>query len=240
MWNGINPTYYVFSASDNEPGVIRTEYIEDPNPMNIERPIIYIYNTHQLENYNAKHLAPYNIRPNVLMASYILREHLNDLGIPTIVETRNITEILRINNWAFRYSYKASRMLIEDTLKKHDSIEYIIDLHRDAAPHHITTTEIDGVNHARILFVVGREHENYRKNLALANRVNDMLKNVNPSLSRGIMIKEGKGVNGIYNQDLTGNALLIELGGQFNTIDEVNNTIPILARVLFNIVRGET
>lgn len=236
MFKGIKADSYVFSSSDEDEPGSTTEYIADPNPVNIDKPLIYIYNTHQLENYSAEKLAPYNIKPNVLMASYILRENLNDLGIPTIVETRNITEILRINGWAYKYSYEASKMMIIDTLEKNSSIEYIIDLHRDSSKYEKTTTEINKVKYAKILFVVGKEHENYAKNLAIANKLNDLLISEDKSLSRGIMLKEGPGVNGIYNQNLNENAILIEMGGQYNTIEEVNNTIPILSKILFKLM----
>ena len=66
-----------------------------------------------------------------------------------------------------------------------------------------------------------------------------MLKEVNPSLSRGIYLKEGPGVNGIYNQDLSNNSLLIELGGQYNSIEEASNTINILANILHKFIIGD-
>ena len=44
--------------------------------------------------------------------------------------------------------------------------------------------------------------------------------------------KEGKGVNGIYNQDISPYSILIETGGQYNNIAEVTNTMEILASVL--------
>ena len=56
-----------------------SDYIEDPNPTEIKEPIIYLYNSHQLENYNNDDLSIYGITPNVLMASYLLREKLNNL-----------------------------------------------------------------------------------------------------------------------------------------------------------------
>ena len=46
------------------------------------------------------------------------------------------------------------------------------------------------------------------------------------------MQKEGAGVNGIYNQDVSSNMLLIECGGYENTIDEVANTTDILAAII--------
>ena len=50
------------------------------------------------------------------------------------------------------------------------------------------------------------------------------------------MKKGGSGVNGIYNQDFSPNTLLIELGGQYNSINEVNNTVLVLAEVLKEVI----
>ena len=43
------------------------------------------------------------------------------------------------------------------------------------------------------------------------------------------MKKQGYGVNGVYNQDLNSNVILIEMGGHENNIDEVNNTLDLVA-----------
>ena len=45
---------------------------------------IYIYNSHQLENYDSTNLDIYGITPNVMMASYLLKEKLNKKGLSTI------------------------------------------------------------------------------------------------------------------------------------------------------------
>ena len=44
--------------------------------------------------------------------------------------------------------------------------------------------------------------------------------------------KSGKNANGIYNQDISPGSLLIEVGGQYNNIAEVTNTIELLAQIL--------
>ena len=229
----------VLEISENDEEGNHSDYIEDPNPPSISEPLIYIYNTHQTEAYQARALSDYNIEPNVLMASYLLREKLNDLGIPTIVETQKINDILKNNNWAYSKSYEASRQLITAAQKQYPTIKYLIDLHRDSSNKKATTTTIDGQNYAKVLFVVGKEHSEYEKNLNLATSINEMLKEVNPSLSRGIYLKEGPGVNGIYNQDLSNNSLLIELGGQYNSIEEASNTINILANILHKFIIGD-
>ena len=218
---------------------IEATYIEDPYESKVDDPIVYIYNTHQTEGYQKSNNASYNITPSVLMASYILRESLNDLGIPTIVETNDITEILRVHNWKYKYSYQASKILLEDAIEKNSNLTYFIDLHRDSLNYDITTATIDGKDYAKILFVIGKDHDGYEENLELAEKINEKLKKFNPAITRGISLKGGSGVNGIYNQDISPNAILIELGGQYNNITEVNNTLEILAKAIFECTKGE-
>lgn len=209
-----------------------TNYIDDPNPINIDDPVVYIYNTHQLESYNATNYVDYNITPNVLMASYLLKERLNDLGIATIVETANINDFLSLNGWSYSASYKASRYYVEDTIKKNPNLKLIIDLHRDAIPKSSSTITIDDKNYAKILFVIGKEYDHYEENLSVANKLNEIIKNKYPLLTRGVITKEGSNVNGVYNQDLSNKIVLIECGGNENTIDEVMNTIEVLSKAI--------
>ena len=92
------------------------------------------------------------------------------------------------------------------------------------------TTYFDNKNsYAKCLFVVGLDYQGYEKNLSNAEHLNNILIKNNPNISRGILKKSGNGVNGIYNQDFHNNTFLIEVGGQYNNIDEVRNTIVILA-----------
>ena len=195
-------------------------------------PLIYIYNTHDEEAYYNSYLNPYNIVPDVKLASYYFQERLKDLGIESVVEKRKIKDVLEGNGWNYRYSYNASRVYLEEVSKNNPSINYFIDLHRDSVGKDKTTTTINGKSYARVMFLVGLEHENYQKNLDLATRLNELISQFDSTLSRGIYQKEGPGVNGIYNQDFSSKAILIEVGGQYNTIEEVANTIEVIARVL--------
>lgn len=213
-----------------------SSYIEDPYKVDISKPIIYLYNTHQLENYNNKNLSIYNITPNVLMASYILKEKLNKNGISTIVEDTNLSEFLNLNHWNYASSYKATRMLLLEKMNKYDSLKYFIDIHRDSVNRNSTTVTINNKNYAKILFVVGLEHKNYEYNLEVTNKLNDLIKETYPSLTKGIYKKSGKGVDGIYNQDVDKNCILIEIGGVDNTIEEVYNTLEVLSNVLTKFV----
>ena len=55
-------------------------------------------------------------------------------------------------------------------------------------------------------------------------------------LSRGVLKKEGMNVNGIYNQDISSNAMLIEVGGVDNNIDEVLNTVNAISDILVKYI----
>lgn len=215
-----------------------SDYISDPNPQETTEPIIYLYNTHQLENYSSENLDIYGITPNVLMASYVLRENLNKLGIPTIVEEANMSEILEQNNWNYSYSYQASSSLLKEKKKQYQSLKYFIDLHRDSINKDLSTVSINNKNYAKVLFVIGQDHSNWEKNYNLASSLNDLINTNYKGLSRGIMKKTGPNVNGIYNQDLSPNVILIEVGGVDNTIEEVYNTMEALSNVLYKYIKG--
>lgn len=226
-------------ADNSKPTEQTTKYIADPKPeANTKDPRVYIYNTHQLENYSMKNLEAYNITPNVMMASYLLREKLNNNGISSIVEEGDINEFMKLNSWTNKDSYKASRTFMTNALEKYQNLDLLIDLHRDAITKNASTITIDKKNYAKVLFVIGLNNKNYQQNLELSNHLNTLINQKYPNLSRGVLTKKGAGVNGIYNQDLHGKAILIECGGYENTIDEVSNTIEALSMVLTEYLGG--
>ena len=171
----------------------------------VDKPRIYIYNSHQSETYSMKYLEEYNITPDVLMASHMLSEKLNKIGIKTIVEENNILEYMYKNSLDHSGSYIASRHFLQNTMNKYNSIELYIDLHRDAISHDASYININGKDCAKILFVIGLEYDTYQNNLKIVEKINNIINSKYPGLSRGIMKKQGYGVNGIYNQDLNSN-----------------------------------
>lgn len=207
---------------------------------NQRSPTVYIYNTHQTESYLYDKVNNYNLDYNVMFASYILKEYLNDYNILSFVESASIKKVLNENNLIYKDSYKASRILLEESIENYPTLKYFIDLHRDSSVYEKTTCVIDNKSYAKILFVLGLENKNYLENEKMINSLNERLIKVNSCLSRGITKKSGVGVDGVYNQDFNSNAILIELGGQYNTITEVNNTLKIFAKVLAEYIWEET
>jgi len=202
-------------------------------------PRIYIYNSHQGETYSMKYLEDYNIVPDVLMASLMLKDKLESININSIVEESDILAYMKENNLNHAGSYKASRTYLEKIIKTYPNMDLYIDLHRDAATHKVSTTTINNKPCAKVLFVIGLENPNYEENLERANKLNNIILEKYPSLTRGIMKKQGYGVNGIYNQDLNPNVILIEIGGNENNIEEINNTLDLIALVIGEYLNEE-
>lgn len=200
------------------------------------KPKIYLYNTHQTEEYQTSELLEFTIKPTVMINNYILEDIFNRNGYQTIVEERSIKEMLNNNNWKYSSSYKASRIYLEDTYKLNPSLEYFIDLHRDSLPHSKTYISIDGKDYAKILFLIGLENPNYEKNLLLTEKINNKLNEYYPGLSKGILKKGGEGVNGIYNQDFNENVILVEMGGYENTTTEVLNSSLAFAKCFMEAI----
>ena len=204
-----------------------------------KEPIIYIYNSHQTEEYMPTSFVEYSVRPTVEMNNYILEEKFEKEGFTTYVEEERIKEILNKNNWNYAGSYLASRTLLEKRKQEYPSLKYFIDVHRDSLPKSRTTVTINKKDYATILFIVGLENKNYQENLSFTEKINNKLNEKYPNLSKGIYKKEGEGVNGVYNQDFSPRTILVEMGGPENSIEEVLNTSLAFSDCFLEVIKDE-
>lgn len=200
-------------------------------------PIIYIYNTHQTEEYAPSSFIEYSVMPTVQMNNYILEEKFEQENFNTIVEEKRIKDVLNQNGWNYAGSYQASRVFLEEAKKTYPTLKYFIDVHRDSLSKDRTTITIDNKNYASILFIVGLENKNYEANLQFTEKINAKLNEKYPNLSKGIYKKEGSGVNGVYNQDFSPFTILVEMGGPENTVDEVLNTSLAFADCFLEVIK---
>ena len=193
------------------------------------------------ENYKTKHI--YVLNKSIfddalseLIKSFVDEDEYKaymESSQKQIVDTGSVIKNIDVaQNITYKDSYIASRYLLEKAKENNNDLKYFIDLHRDSATYEMTTCKYDGKSYAKILFVLGMEFEGYGENEKMINYLNEKLKSINPCLSRGVSKKSGKGVNGIYNEDFDKNLILIEVGGQYNNIIEVSNTLEIFAKIL--------
>lgn len=227
----LNNMFYLKPNKVNE----QMAYVNNPkiDMSKVEKePEVFLYNTHQGETYQGQNLTNYNITPGVMMASYLLQEKLLESNVKSLVMDENILEYMNINNMNHAKSYEASRIFLKEALNTNNNLKLVIDIHRDSVPKNMTTIIINNKACAKVLFVIGEEYQTYSQNLEMTEKINRKIEEKYPGLSRGIMTKGGKGNNGVYNQDLSPIITLLELGSEENTIDEVLNTIELIAPII--------
>jgi len=205
-----------------------------------DKKVVYIYHTHNRESYfphlkgvdtsNANNA--FHPEVNVTLVGKKLGEELEARGLGAEVDTTDVTTVLHKKDWQYTQSYRASRDIVATAMKDNRDINYLIDIHRDAARHDVTTATVDGKKYAKVAFIVGSESSQYEKNIKIAEELHKNLDKKYPGLSRGVFEQGGPGNNGVYNQDLSGNAMLIEFGGVDNSMEELNRTAAAIAEVV--------
>ncbi|MED5041738.1 stage II sporulation protein P [Geobacillus stearothermophilus] len=201
------------------------------------RKVVYIYHTHTRESYlpALKGVTDPNLAfhrsVNVTKVGEKLMEELEKRGIGAQVNKTDIEAELLKKGMTYTQAYNMSRQTVVAAMKQNRDLQYFIDIHRDARRRKYTTTTINGVDYARVAFIVGGENAEYEKNLQLATELHHLLQKKYPGLSRGVIKKQGAGTNGKFNQDLSRNAILVEFGGVDNTFAELFRSATAFADV---------
>lgn len=202
---------------------------KNENTIKKEEPVVYIYNTHQTEEY---------VDYSVYEAAKKLNDMLNKNSYTSYFEEQSVKVFLEQNDMKYYKSYTASRKYLGEAIIKYPSLTYFFDIHRDSVLKNKSTLSYNDKSYAKVLFVVGADNPNNQINYENANKLNELIKSKVPNISRGIAKHGGKGYNGVYNQDVSENTFLIEIGGKENTKEEVENTINIIYEAILEYVRG--
>jgi stage II sporulation protein P len=201
--------------------------------------VAFIYHSHSRESFlpllpgvtNPDHAS--SREANISLVGKRLKNELEERGIGAIQDTTDIAQLLLNNKLDYHSSYKMSRPVVQAAMKNNSDIQYSIDIHRDSARKSKTTVDLNGKKYAKLYFIVGKENtKSYAENLNLAKSIHNSLNKKYTGISRGIFLKGYKDGNGIYNQDLSPNSLLIEMGGVDNTLDELYRTADALAEII--------
>ncbi len=188
-------------------------------------PRIYIYNTHQTEEY--KTIENYNLTPTVHTASYILKDLLKQYNIGVIVENSDLKTDMNKLGVNYNNAYKVSKYWLNN-LGRND-LDLYIDLHRDSINYNLSNITVNDKDYAKIMFVMGNNYD-YEDNLNVATKLVNEIEKINKDISRGIFTRK----NSVYNQDFNKNCVLIEIGGPESTYESVSNTLNVLALAIKN------
>lgn len=207
--------------------------------------VILIYHTHAAEafrqegRYRYEETEPDSYRTldeknNIVFVGEALKEALEGYGYTVIHDTTNV-ESPELNS-----AYSRSLLVMES----HPEADIFIDLHRNAANVRLKkddVVELDGKRCARMFCVVGTgigtyegeydEAPDWKSNYRLALSLTEGLRQIDPLLALDIRTKVGR-----YNQHVSNMCLLIELGHNANTMDDVLNSVPLLAEAFSKVV----
>lgn len=143
------------------------------------------------------------------------------------------------------YAYSNSLPEIERILEENPSIEAVIDLHRDEMPRdRRLVLDLQGRPTAQFMFFNGLcrtkkgpieqlENPYLADNLSLSFQMQAACNEYYPGIARRIYLKAYR-----YNMHLCPKSLLIELGAQNNTEEEIHNACDVLAHVLDLVFSG--
>ena len=193
---------------------------------------VFIYHTHSRESF-VPHLEDSQSANtaqhkdiNITLVGKRLGEQLEKKGIGTIVDQTDVPAILYERNWTYGDSYAVSREVVTEAIAQRKDLIYFMDIHRDSGPKNATTIEINGKSYGKLYFIIGQNNKDYKKNEALALEIHRRIEEKYPGLSKGIYKKSY-----VFNQDLSPNSILIEIGGHENRLEELYNTADVLAEI---------
>lgn len=212
-----------------------------------EAPRILIYHTHATEAYRQTPASSYvesgawrteEADKSVLAVGARLAALLKDeYGLNVLHDTTN-HEPPKLST-----SYSRSVETMRAYQTQYPSLSMFIDVHRDAYGSDEGKTDyliIDGKEVARVMFVVGTgegatgngfgEMPDFESNYALAAAVSAKLQGVDAQLARDIRVKTGR-----YNQHVSDQCLLAEVGHNMNTLEQALNAADDLAAAIADV-----
>lgn len=211
-----------------------------PAPLNIERivadrtkPYIALYHTHASEGYQPLEEDVY----------YIEDKNRNVIGvgeiIATVLEANNhkTKHIDTYHDTVFNKSYSRSLNTINKIKDEDNNIKVFLDVHRDGfekdSPNYEKLLEkskikINGIDMATFSLVVGPQTPNYDSVLNFAKYIKAVSDILYPNFCTGIIIKPA----GKFNLYASNHAALIEVGSNFNTVEEANESAKLIGEIL--------
>ena len=199
-------------------------------------PQILIYHTHASEDFVDS--VPGDPSTTIVGAGDRLTELLEGYGFRVLHDT-GVYDQERDN------AYEKALPAVEQILKENPGIEVVIDLHRDEmANDRRLVMDLQGRPTARFMFFNGLsylrrqgeisylENPYILDNLAFSFQAQVLANEYYPGLTRKIYLKAYR-----YNMHLCPKSMLIELGAQNNTVEEIMNACDPLAHVLAMVLK---
>lgn len=224
---------------------------QQPLVLSGQGPKIMIYHSHTRESYQQDPRDPYreasseafrtdDLNHSVVKVGEALARRLTERGIAVLHDTTNHEAA------GYNSSYAQSLKTLKSQKAAHDSLQMFIDLHRNGydtkskAKADQEVAMINGERVAKVMVVIGtgegivggfsekpKWEENARLGIKLTNKINEL----HPGLAKEVLYKRGR-----YNQHISTNSILIEVGSNLTTLAEADRSSKYLAEAISQII----
>jgi stage II sporulation protein P len=225
------------SSNSTTPTRLAARSVSDTLVLRGSAPKVAVIHTHSSEAYRPTSGADYCWgKPDgvIKVGAALVEELSGKLGVSTV----HSSAIHDYPSWT--KSYSAAYDTMKSLIKSYPSIDAVLDIHRDSLPagkSNLKTAIVDGEKVARVLFVItddtsGLAHPNWRRNYEFALKLSAQLESMYPGVTRGVAIHK----HARFNQHLHDKAIIAEIGGTGNTIEEANRAARLVARALARVI----
>lgn len=202
------------------------------------KPVVGIYQTHSYESFwpslSGGVSTAYSTQwsKTIVQVGWWLAQDMHQAGVGVVQS--------RVNNMSegVLASYSKSYYTAKQLLRWYPSVRVLLDVHRGQGPLKDTTATVHGVKMGNIQIIVGTNkllpNPYWHQNLQFAMHLATALKSVAPGILRG------KGIDMVpyrYNQQIMPADLLVEIGGDHNTLAEERYAAHELSLALAQVIR---
>ncbi|MEG0771948.1 stage II sporulation protein P [Clostridium sp.] len=226
----INP----FNLSDSSISKLEKPTVETVgNPEDNSKKKILIYHSHTTEAYDENETRKMDLTQTVAGVGDELAKEFEKQGF-TVIHDKTIHDL------DYNSAYAKSRETISKYFEKFGEFDFVVDLHRDAGPaKENVTAKINNENVARLVIVTTTSDPRYKEHMNNINSIFAIAKREYPNLFREKNLHTNLSGRNYYNQDLSNNALLLEVGATSNTLEEAKNSMKYVARVVAELINSK-
>ena len=210
---------------------------------NASSPQVLIYHTHTSEGYldedvdyfyESYYSRTQNNAFNVVAVGEKIKQMLEKNGINTLHDKT-------VHDSTYDGSYDRSVQTVQSDMNENKEIKVVLDIHRDALGTDECKVkpvfEFEGKKGAQIMILAGcdpdneRNFANWQNNLSFALKIQNTAEEMYPGFTRPISFDYFA-----YNEYVCDGSLLIEIGSDANSIDEVEYSGELLGEVLSRVL----
>ena len=212
---------------------------------NTDEPQVLIYHTHTSESflpydtgyfYESFYPRTTDTSQNICAVGEEISKQLNKAGIKTIHDTT-------LHDYpSYNGAYDRSYATVSKYIEKYPSIKVTLDIHRDGIGTDTQKSKpvftVNGKKAAQIMILSGynyddsEEFRDWEYNLRFALRIQQKANEMYPDMVRPLNFSDF-----MYNMNVNTGSLLIEMGAESNTIEEVRYSGYLLGKILTEVLK---